>query len=93
MQNQELFLSSPFRSSMGRNVWSLTVAFELFLLSVCRHFLCHSCVSPAGVVRQVKPLIGPLSTVLKLLMRNLTAQGEASQNVINVHVFVSAFWF
>lgn len=46
-----------------------------------------------GVVRQVKPLIGPLSTVLKLLMRNLTAQGEASQNVINVHVFVSAFWF
>uniref|UniRef100_A0A8C6S7R4 Fibulin-1 n=1 Tax=Neogobius melanostomus TaxID=47308 RepID=A0A8C6S7R4_9GOBI len=46
-----------------------------------------------GVVRQVKPLIGPLSTVLKLLMRNLSSQGESSQNVINVHVFVSEFWF
>ncbi|XP_072291030.1 fibulin-1 isoform X1 [Eucyclogobius newberryi] len=46
-----------------------------------------------GVVRQVKPLIGPLSTVLKLLMRNFSTQGESSQNVINVHVFVSEYWF
>uniref|UniRef100_A0A673B787 Fibulin-1 n=1 Tax=Sphaeramia orbicularis TaxID=375764 RepID=A0A673B787_9TELE len=46
-----------------------------------------------GVVRQVKLLIGPMTTVLKLLMRNLTTQGESSQNVINVHVFVSEFWF
>ncbi|KAM8860411.1 fibulin-1 isoform 1-T1 [Synchiropus picturatus] len=46
-----------------------------------------------GVVRQTKPLIGPLTTTLKLSMRNLTAQGDSSQNVINVHVFVSEFWF
>uniref|UniRef100_A0A3Q3ND41 Fibulin-1 n=1 Tax=Mastacembelus armatus TaxID=205130 RepID=A0A3Q3ND41_9TELE len=46
-----------------------------------------------GVVRQVKALTGPLTTVLKLSMRNLTAQGDSSQNIINVHVFVSEFWF
>uniref|UniRef100_A0A672HT80 Fibulin-1 n=1 Tax=Salarias fasciatus TaxID=181472 RepID=A0A672HT80_SALFA len=46
-----------------------------------------------GVVRQVKPLIGPVTTVLKLSMRNLTTQGDSGQNVINVHVFVSEFWF
>uniref|UniRef100_H2UYG2 Fibulin-1 n=1 Tax=Takifugu rubripes TaxID=31033 RepID=H2UYG2_TAKRU len=46
-----------------------------------------------GVVRQVKPLIGPLSTLLKLSMRNVSHQGESGQNIINVHVFVSEFWF
>uniref|UniRef100_A0A8C4I486 Fibulin-1 n=1 Tax=Dicentrarchus labrax TaxID=13489 RepID=A0A8C4I486_DICLA len=46
-----------------------------------------------GVVRQVKPLIGPLTTVLKLSMRNLTNQGDSGQNIVNVHVFVSEFWF
>ncbi|XP_073327437.1 fibulin-1 [Pagrus major] len=46
-----------------------------------------------GVVRQVKPLIGPLATVLRLSMRNLTNQGDSGQNIINVHVFVSEFWF
>lgn len=49
--------------------------------------------SPLGVVRQIKPLIGPLSTVLKLSMRNLSHQGDSGQNIINVHVFVSEFWF
>lgn len=48
---------------------------------------------PPGVVRQVKPLIGPLTTVLKLSMRNLSNQGESGQNIINVHVYVSEFWF
>uniref|UniRef100_A0A665UBY8 Fibulin-1 n=1 Tax=Echeneis naucrates TaxID=173247 RepID=A0A665UBY8_ECHNA len=46
-----------------------------------------------GVVRQVKPVIGPMVTVLKLSMRNLTTQGDSGQNIINVHVFVSEFWF
>ncbi|KAM6937287.1 fibulin-1 [Xenentodon cancila] len=46
-----------------------------------------------GIVRQVKPLIGPMATVLKLSMRNLTTQGDSGQNIINVHVFVSEFWF
>uniref|UniRef100_A0A3Q4ABH0 Fibulin-1 n=1 Tax=Mola mola TaxID=94237 RepID=A0A3Q4ABH0_MOLML len=46
-----------------------------------------------GVVRQLKPLIGPLQTMLKLSMRNLTHQGDSGQNIVNVHVFVSEFWF
>uniref|UniRef100_A0AAQ6A210 Fibulin-1 n=1 Tax=Amphiprion ocellaris TaxID=80972 RepID=A0AAQ6A210_AMPOC len=46
-----------------------------------------------GVVRQVKPLIGPVTTILKLSMRNLNTQGDSGQNIINVHVFVSEFWF
>uniref|UniRef100_A0A3Q1J7F1 Fibulin-1 n=1 Tax=Anabas testudineus TaxID=64144 RepID=A0A3Q1J7F1_ANATE len=46
-----------------------------------------------GVVRQVKALIGPLTTVLKLSMRNLTTQGDTGRNIINVHVVVSEFWF
>lgn len=46
-----------------------------------------------GVVRQVKPLIGPLSLILKLSMSNLGAQGVSHKNVVNVHVFVSEFWF
>lgn len=48
---------------------------------------------PPGVVRQVKSVIGPLAAVLKLSMRNLTTQGDSGQNIINVHVFVSEFWF
>ncbi|XP_008292780.1 fibulin-1 [Stegastes partitus] len=46
-----------------------------------------------GVVRQVKPLIGPMTTILKLSMRNLTGQGDSGQNIINVHMFVSEYWF
>ncbi|XP_077567081.1 fibulin-1 isoform X1 [Stigmatopora nigra] len=46
-----------------------------------------------GVVRQVKPLIGPLTTILKLSMRNVTAQGDSGQSIINVYIFVSEFWF
>lgn len=53
----------------------------------------HLFLFPPGVVRQMKPLIGPLSTVLKLSMRNLSTQGDSGQNIINVHVFVSEFWF
>lgn len=26
-------------------------------------------------------------------MRNLTTQGDSGQNIVNVHVFVSEFWF
>ncbi|CAL8359156.1 unnamed protein product [Lota lota] len=46
-----------------------------------------------GVVRQVKPIIGPLNLVLKLAMINLTSQGASHQSVINIHVSVSEFWF
>ncbi|XP_059916345.1 fibulin-1 isoform X1 [Gadus macrocephalus] len=46
-----------------------------------------------GVVRQVKPIIGPLNLVLKLAMINLNSQGVSHQSVINIHVSVSEFWF
>ncbi|KAK7891013.1 hypothetical protein WMY93_022976 [Mugilogobius chulae] len=66
-----------------------SIAHTFISLATMREFT-----RPEGVVRQVKPLIGPLSTVLKLLMLlNFSTPGESSQNVINVHVFVSEFWF
>ncbi|XP_015244924.1 PREDICTED: fibulin-1-like [Cyprinodon variegatus] len=46
-----------------------------------------------GVVRQIRSLTGPRETVLKLSMRNLTSNGESTQSIINVHVYVSEFWF
>ncbi|XP_060770559.1 fibulin-1 isoform X5 [Neoarius graeffei] len=46
-----------------------------------------------GVVRQVKPLIGPLSTVLKLAMNYVTNGVISHRNIINVHIYVSEFWF
>ncbi|KAJ3596100.1 hypothetical protein NHX12_002509 [Muraenolepis orangiensis] len=57
--------------------------------------LCSQRVIPqyCGVVRQVKPIIGPLNLVLKLAMINLTSQGASHQNVINIHISVSEFWF
>ncbi|XP_065133436.1 fibulin-1 isoform X1 [Paramisgurnus dabryanus] len=46
-----------------------------------------------GVVRQVKPLVGSLSTVLKLAMNYVTNGVVSHRNIINVHIFVSEFWF
>ncbi|MCJ8736093.1 hypothetical protein PDJAM_G00254990 [Pangasius djambal] len=46
-----------------------------------------------GVVRQVKPLVGPLSTVLKLAMNYVTNGVISHRNIINVHIYVSEFWF
>ncbi|XP_062859232.1 fibulin-1 [Trichomycterus rosablanca] len=46
-----------------------------------------------GVVRQVKPLVGPVSTVLKLGMNYVTNGVISHRNIINVHIFVSEFWF
>ncbi|KAJ8401391.1 hypothetical protein AAFF_G00386220 [Aldrovandia affinis] len=46
-----------------------------------------------GVVRQVRPVTGPKNIVLKLAM-NYVASGVVSHsNIVNVHVFVSEFWF
>ncbi|XP_072528351.1 fibulin-1 isoform X2 [Salminus brasiliensis] len=46
-----------------------------------------------GVVRQVKALVGPVNTVLKLAMNYVTNGVVSHRNIINVHVFVSEFWF
>ncbi|XDV53524.1 hypothetical protein PO909_022002 [Leuciscus waleckii] len=49
--------------------------------------------SHKGVVRQVKPLVGPVSTVLKLAMNYVTNGVVSHRNIINVHIYVSEFWF
>uniref|UniRef100_A0A8C8HSK7 Fibulin-1 n=1 Tax=Oncorhynchus tshawytscha TaxID=74940 RepID=A0A8C8HSK7_ONCTS len=46
-----------------------------------------------GVVRQVKPLIGSLNMVLKLAMNYVTSGVVSHRNIVNVHIFVSEFWF
>uniref|UniRef100_A0A672NYB0 Fibulin-1 n=1 Tax=Sinocyclocheilus grahami TaxID=75366 RepID=A0A672NYB0_SINGR len=46
-----------------------------------------------GVVRQVKSLVGPVSTVLKLAMNYVTNGVVSHRNIINVHIYVSEFWF
>uniref|UniRef100_A0A8C2KQ32 Fibulin 1 n=1 Tax=Cyprinus carpio TaxID=7962 RepID=A0A8C2KQ32_CYPCA len=46
-----------------------------------------------GVVRQVKPLVGPVSSVLKLAMNYVTNGVVSHRNIINVHIYVSEFWF
>ncbi|TRY76051.1 hypothetical protein DNTS_031957 [Danionella cerebrum] len=51
------------------------------------------CLRPNGVVRQVKPLVGPLNTVLKLAMNYVTNGVVSHRNIINVHIYVSEFWF
>nr|XP_015208785.1 PREDICTED: fibulin-1 isoform X1 [Lepisosteus oculatus] len=46
-----------------------------------------------GVVRQVKPIIGPLHIVLKLGMNYVVRGVISHRNVVNVHIYVSEFWF
>ncbi|KAL4612783.1 fibulin-1-like isoform X1 [Arapaima gigas] len=46
-----------------------------------------------GVVRQVKPITGPLRTVLKLAMNHVASGVISHRNIINVHIDVSEFSF
>uniref|UniRef100_A0A8C5PJH2 Fibulin-1 n=1 Tax=Leptobrachium leishanense TaxID=445787 RepID=A0A8C5PJH2_9ANUR len=46
-----------------------------------------------GVVRQVRPIVGPFQTTLKLEMNYLMGGVESHRNIVNVHIFVSEFWF
>ncbi|XP_069823959.1 fibulin-1 isoform X1 [Dendropsophus ebraccatus] len=46
-----------------------------------------------GVVRQVKPIVGPFHTVLKLEMNYVMGGVVSHKNIVNVHIFVSEFWF
>ncbi|KAG8579906.1 hypothetical protein GDO81_011090 [Engystomops pustulosus] len=46
-----------------------------------------------GVVRQTKPIVGPFQTVLKLEMNYVVGGVVSHKNVVNVHIFVSEFWF
>lgn len=51
-----------------------------------------SVLSP-GVVRQVRPIVGPFHAVLKLEMNYVVGGVVSHRNVVNVHIFVSEYWF
>lgn len=46
-----------------------------------------------GVVRQVKPIVGPLHVVLKLAMNYVIRGVVSHRNLVNVHIYVSEYWF
>lgn len=46
-----------------------------------------------GVIRQVRPIVGPFHTVLQLEMNYVVGGVMSQRNIINVHIFVSEFWF
>lgn len=51
-----------------------------------------SVLSP-GVVRQVRPIVGPFHAILKLEMNYVVGGVVSHRNVVNVHIFVSEYWF
>ncbi|XP_010408511.2 fibulin-1 isoform X1 [Corvus cornix cornix] len=46
-----------------------------------------------GVVRQVRPIIGPFHAILKLEMNYVMGGVVSHRNIVNVHIFVSEYWF
>ncbi|XP_061570251.1 fibulin-1-like isoform X1 [Cololabis saira] len=46
-----------------------------------------------GVIRQVKPIIGPRELVLEVTMNYVLAGVVSQQNIVIIHVFISEFWF
>lgn len=46
-----------------------------------------------GVVRQVKPIVGPFYATLKLEMNYVIGGIVSHRNVVNIHIFVSEYWF
>ncbi|XP_028934991.1 fibulin-1 isoform X2 [Ornithorhynchus anatinus] len=46
-----------------------------------------------GVVRQVRPIVGPFHAVLKLEMNYVLGGVVSHRNVVHVHIFVSEYWF
>ncbi|MBN3282048.1 FBLN1 protein, partial [Polyodon spathula] len=46
-----------------------------------------------GVVRQVRPLVGPLHVVLKLAMNYVIRGVVSHRNLVNIHIYISEYWF
>lgn len=46
-----------------------------------------------GVVRQIKPIIGPRDLVLEVAMNYVKSGIISHRNVVIIHVFISEFWF
>ncbi|XP_005994037.1 fibulin-1 isoform X1 [Latimeria chalumnae] len=48
---------------------------------------------PIGVVRQVKPIVGPFHSALKLEMNYVVNGVISHRNIVYVHIYVSEYWF
>ncbi|XP_041833833.1 fibulin-1-like isoform X2 [Melanotaenia boesemani] len=46
-----------------------------------------------GVIRQLKPVIGPRELVLEVTMNYVQSGTISQQNIVIIHVFISEFWF
>ncbi|XP_041637226.1 fibulin-1-like [Cheilinus undulatus] len=46
-----------------------------------------------GVVRQVKPIVGPRDLVLEVAMNYVKSGIISHRNVVIIHIFISEFWF
>ncbi|XP_047245393.1 fibulin-1-like isoform X3 [Girardinichthys multiradiatus] len=46
-----------------------------------------------GVIRQIKPVMGPKELVLEVTMKYVQSGVVSQQNIVLIHIFVSKFWF
>uniref|UniRef100_A0A3P9NVT3 Fibulin 1 n=1 Tax=Poecilia reticulata TaxID=8081 RepID=A0A3P9NVT3_POERE len=46
-----------------------------------------------GVIRQIKPVLGPKELVLEVTMKYVQSGVVSQQNIVLIHVFISEFWF
>ncbi|XP_033968228.1 fibulin-1-like isoform X1 [Pseudochaenichthys georgianus] len=46
-----------------------------------------------GVVRQVKPIIGPRDLVIEVAMNYIKSRAVSHRNIVMIHVFISELWF
>ncbi|KAM4569870.1 fibulin-1-like [Odontesthes bonariensis] len=46
-----------------------------------------------GVIRQLKPIIGPRELVLEVTMNYVQSGFISQKNIVIIHVFISEFWF
>ncbi|KAM4711708.1 fibulin-1-like [Anableps anableps] len=46
-----------------------------------------------GVIRQIKPVMGPKELVLEVTMKYVQSGVVSQQNIVLIHVFISKFWF
>ncbi|KAJ4924881.1 hypothetical protein JOQ06_003831 [Pogonophryne albipinna] len=46
-----------------------------------------------GVVRQVKPIIGPRDLVIEVAMNYIKSRTVSHRNIVIIHVFISELWF
>lgn len=57
------------------------------------HNLTNMSTCPPGVVRQVKPIIGPKSFKLEVAMKYTKPDLTSYSNIVIIRIFISEFWF